>query len=461
MAITEENDIDLYYNISRSYKHSRMFVSQPLTPTTIRNTTIHDDLLRCSKAMGISETRLRENASVIRQVVQAVWQFLDAIRLVVPEPSLFTAHKNPCFYANVTTGNNLDTILLNYLRPEVSKGLQQLRKQHSKESLLKMFTHRRSLVCLPYFYVAGFPKSATTSLHEALQRHPQIASPLNKEPHWWTRVNDLSNIASFPQDYAMFHVWTYLSFFKQASEKIEEKSRSNDRDNIIVTYDGSQSLLWDSNFFRRGQDYCAMPAVLSRVQPKAKFVVVMRNPTTRLYSHFLWSFKYHLGDLEEKWPVETRKNVSESFHSEVVSITSRFKDCLKISSLFECASGFKYLTKMASINRIAHKFYIGLYYVHIRKWLQFFPREQFLFLRMEDMVANFTKAMAQIVDFLGLKQVARGEMEKWLTKANAHSGVSQAAMRNDTKNLLDEVYKPYNKLLAELLDDDRYQWLDQ
>ena len=459
MAITEENDIDLYYNISRLHKHSGMFAS--LTPATSRNATIHDDLLRCSIAMGISEARLRENASVIRQVGQAARQFLDAVRLVVPEPSLFTGHKNPCFYANVTTGSNLDTILLNYLRPEVGKGLQQLRKQHSKESLLKMFTHRRSLVCLPYFYVAGFPKSATTSLHEAFQRHPQITSPLDKEPHWWTRVNDLSNITSFPQDYAMFHVWTYLLFFKKASEKIEEKSRSSDVD--IVTYDGSQSLLWDSNFFRRGQDYCAMPAVLSRVQPKAKFVVVMRNPTTRLYSHFVWSFKYHLGDVGEKWPVGTgnRKNVSESFHSEVVSVTSRFKDCLKISSLFECASGFKYLTKMASINRIAHKFHIGLYYIHIRKWLQFFPREQFLFLRMEDMVADFTEAMDEIVDFLGLKQVARGEMEKWLTKANARSGVSQAAMRNDTKNLLDEVYRPYNKLLAELLDDDRYQWLDQ
>ena len=423
--------------------------------------TIHGDLLRCSEAMGISETRLRENASVIGQVGQAAQQFLDAVRLVVPEPFLFSRHKNPCFYSNMTTGSNLDTILLNYLRPEVSEGLQRLKKRFSRETLLEMFAHRRSLVCLPYFYIAGFPKSATTSLHEALQKHPQIANPHGKEPHWWTRVSDLSKIVNFPQDYAMFHVWTYLSFFKKVSEKIE-KMRNDGDDIDIVTYDGSQSLLWDSNFFQRGQDYCAMPAVLSRVQPKAKFVIVMRSPTTRLYSHFIWSFKHHLGDFE-KWPVETRKNVSESFHSEVVSITNRFKDCLKISSLFECASGFKYLSKMASVNRIAHKFYIGLYYVHIRKWLQFFPREQFLFLRMEDMVANFATAMAQVVDFLGLKQVARGEMEGWLTKANAQSGTSQlqAAMMNRTKSILDEVYRPYNRLLVELLDDDRYLWLDQ
>lgn len=457
MIVTEENDIDPYYHISQSHNHSRKF-ALPLTPASSRNdiSSIHSDLLSCSKVMGISETRLRENASVIRQVAQATKQFLDAVRSAVPEPNHFTAHKNPCFYSNETTGSNLDTILLNYLRSEASQGLQLLKKRFSKETLLKMFTHRRSLVCLPYFYIAGFPKGATTSLHEALQKHPQIASPLGKEPHWWTRVADLSNISSFPQDYAMFHVWTYLSFFKKASEKIEEIRNDGD----IVTYDGSQSLLWDSNFFRCGQDYCAMPAILSRVQPNAKFVVVMRNPTTRLYSHFIWSFKYHLGDIE-KWPVDIRENISESFHSEAVSVTNRFKGCLRISSLFECASGFKYRTKLASVNRIAHKFYIGLYYVHIRKWLQFFPREQFLFLRMEDIVADFTTVMAQIVDFLGLKQVARGEMEKWLTKANARSGESQAAMKTHTRSLLDEVYGPYNKLLAELLDDDRYLWLDQ
>ena len=450
MTVEEENDP--YYHIPQSRNHS------PVRASTSRNgiASIHSDLLRCSRAVGISEMRLRENASNIRHVGQAAKRFLgDAVRSVVPEPSHFTGHKNFCFYSNVTTGSNLDTILLNYLRPEVGQGLQRLKKRFSRETLLKMFVHHKSLVCLPYFYIAGFPKSATTSLHEALQKHPQIASPFDKEPHWWTRVADLSNITDLPLDYAMFHMWTYLSFFKKASKKIEQSS-----DGDIVTYDGSQSLLWDSNFFQNGQDYCAMPAVLSRVQPKAKFVVVMRNPTTRLYSHFIWSFMYHLGDFEQ-WPVKTRENISKSFHSEVVSVTNQFKECLKISSLFECASGFKSLRKKASVNRIAHKFNIGLYYVHIRKWLQFFPKEQFLFLRMEDMVANFTTTMAKIVDFLGLKQVATGEMEKWLTEANTRDDKSQAAMKSHTKTLLDEVYGPYNKLLAELLDDDKYLWLDQ
>ena len=419
--------------------------------------SIHSDLLSCSRVMGVTETRLRENDVIIRQVGQTAEQFLEAVRLVIPKPSHFTGHKNPCFYSNVTVGENPAKVLFEYLQPEVGQGQKDLHKRFDAETLLKMFMRRRTLTCLPYFYVAGFPKSATTSLHEALQRHPQIVSPRRKEPHWWTRVDGLSDGKDIHRDHAKLNVWAYLAFFNEASEKIQLGGSDGYSDS--VTYDGSQSLLWDSNFFQHGQDYCAMPAVLQRVQPKAKFVVVMRNPTTRLYSHFIWSFRYHLGDYEN-WPLKARENISESFHSEVMSVTNQFKDCLKSSSLFECASGFRSLIKMDSVGRIAHKFNIGLYYVHIRKWLQFYPREQFLFLRMEDMVANFTMAMARIVDFLGLRQVASVEMEKWLTKANALSGASLALMKNSTKHLLDEAYAPYNKLLAKLLDDDRYLWSD-
>ena len=212
MTVEEENDP--YYHVPQS--HSYSFVTRA---STSKNdiSPILSDLLRCSRAMGISETRLRENVNNIRQVEQAAEQFLDAVRLVIPEPSHFTSHRNPCFYSNMTTGGNLDTILLNYLRPEVGQGLKRLRKRFLRETLLKMFVGHESLVCLPYFYIAGFPKSASTSLHEALQKHPQIASPFDKEPHWWTRVDDLSNVTNFPQDYAIFHVWTYLSFFKKAS----------------------------------------------------------------------------------------------------------------------------------------------------------------------------------------------------------------------------------------------------
>lgn len=418
--------------------------------------SIHSCLLRCSRTMGSSEARMKSEADTIKQVAQNAKQFLDAVQLVIPEWSLFTKHKNPCFFSNFTIGNHLTQILLTYLRPEVGKGLSELQKVYSSKELLNMAAHHKSLMCLPFFYIAGFPKCATTSLHEALQKHTHIVAPINKEPHWWTRVKDLADSRKFPQEYAMFYVWTYMIFFKKAAEKLE-----TDDGNEIITYDGSQSLLWDSNFFQLGQDYCAMPAVFSRVQPDAKFIVVMRNPTTRLYSHFLWSFKYRFGGVS-KWPAYVRQNASDTFHSNVVSVTNKFKACLKSSSLFECVSEYS-KKEFAAVDKIGHKFYIGLYYVHIKKWLQFYPRKQFLFLRMEDMVANFSTTMAQILDFLDLREVSSAEVARWMTNANAQVAYmldEKYLMQNQTKHLLDEVYGPYNQLLANLLDSEKYLWMD-
>ena len=46
--------------------------------------------------------------------------------------------------------------------------------------------------CLPYFYLAGFPKCGTTDLFFEMAKHPDFFPARRKEPHWWTR-NRFSN----------------------------------------------------------------------------------------------------------------------------------------------------------------------------------------------------------------------------------------------------------------------------
>ena len=38
-------------------------------------------------------------------------------------------------------------------------------------------THKGTIFCLPYFFIAGFPKSESTSLDAALRKHSQIEGP--------------------------------------------------------------------------------------------------------------------------------------------------------------------------------------------------------------------------------------------------------------------------------------------
>ena len=41
------------------------------------------------------------------------------------------------------------------------------------------------LVCLPAFFVAGFPKAATTDLYERMSKHQYIEPGNQKEHFWW------------------------------------------------------------------------------------------------------------------------------------------------------------------------------------------------------------------------------------------------------------------------------------
>lgn len=55
------------------------------------------------------------------------------------------------------------------------------------------FRHRNSnqsvdvLQCLPYFFLIGQPKCATTDIFYRIGCHPDVAEPPLKGPHWWSR----------------------------------------------------------------------------------------------------------------------------------------------------------------------------------------------------------------------------------------------------------------------------------
>ena len=246
-------------------------------PSQIAASTIAllQDMKKCSRAMNISEETMKHAATDLEAIAKNVGVFLNAIWSIVPR-NFSSKYKNPCWHSDLvlsrdnrsTLHSKLNSEKRNYLTKELVTALTDsiFKQKHSKN-----VTSKRTF-CLPYFFVAGFPKSATSSLDDALRRHSKIVGPRCKEPHWWTRMP--LHFSNF--NYLKLSVLRYLMNF--LSRRIEEEVD-------VITYDGSQSTLWDSNFFVHHQDYCAMPAVLSRVLPNAKFLVLMRNPVTRLYSH--------------------------------------------------------------------------------------------------------------------------------------------------------------------------------
>ena len=314
-------------------------------------------------------------------------------------------------------------------------------------------TESKTLFCMPNFFIAGFPKSGTTSLDAALRQHPQIANPGRKEVHWWTRIP----LQDLNQTYLQLAVLKYLIHYSYAAKEIKVHKDS-------ITYDGSQSTLWDSqNFVSNGPDYCTMPAVISQVLPKAKFVVVMRNPITRLYSHFLYGCSNHRGQNITKWPEKIRTDPAGKFHQEVVLDIQQFNECLHRFSLYECVSENRYLGNKCG--GVGNKLTVSMYYVHLFKWLQFYPKKQFVFLRMENMDIDPHAFLSRITKFLGLHAISPKQAQQWFTtKMNVQDAAtknpSKFTMWNETWRLLEDFYTPYNAMLAKLTADKTFLWSD-
>ena len=209
-------------------------------------------------------------------MVETVHHLLKALQKIIPGPTNFSRKvKNPCW----ENGND------------------------------------GTLNCMPYFFLAGFPKCGTTTVHNILTKHPQISPPQVKEGHWWVNAqlknSDIPHVRkAVLQYFNNFHI---------------DNSHS---DKQLITYDGSASTLWQSPFMSKKNllDYCAVPAIISRILPDAKFIVMMRNPTTREFSNYLYACN---GVNEREWPTSMQADPAQYFHTHVAEALTLFNNCLK------------------------------------------------------------------------------------------------------------------------------------
>ena len=103
---------------------------------------------------------------------------------------------------------------------------------------------------------------------------------------------------------------------------------------------------------------------------------------------------------------------------------------------------------------------IGLYSLHIHRWLKVFPAEQLLFLRLEDWSKNRTRILNErIFPFLDLPPVETGRIKTGKVK-NRNWRDTNVQMMNKTRRLLMDFYQPFNMELSVMLNDTIYLWED-
>lgn len=199
----------------------------------------------------------------------------------------------------------------------------------------------------PNFLIIGAQKCGTTSLFSHLVQHPSVYLPTEKEIHF------------FDLQYDKGVKW-YISLFYEAD-----------------------STRFQS-FGEASPYYLFHPLVAERVAshfPEIKLIVLLRDPVDRAYSHFLHSKRFGL---------DTVESFEEALAIEPLRITEDFEKLKKGEILHsDSVRNYSYASR-------------GLYFQQVSRWLNYFPTDQFLFIKSEEFYTNPAGIFRDVCRFLGV-----------------------------------------------------------
>lgn len=187
----------------------------------------------------------------------------------------------------------------------------------------------------PDVYLIGAQKSGTTTLTHLLSQHPNICIGKRKEPHFFT-YNWSKGLAWYQDKFSLCENAVCIDASTSYS-----MAPLNVQENINV-----------KKYLQN------VPQKIYSVNPKAKFIYLLRDPVERTYSGY--------------WHRVNRGREQKSF-GEVIAQN----DCFYLD--------------------------VSNYYGQLALWLEYFPIESFLFVLFEDMKTNSTQIAKECFNFIGVE----------------------------------------------------------
>src|SRR5437588_2435045 len=214
---------------------------------------------------------------------------------------------------------------------------------------------------LPDFLIIGGQRCGTSSLYYYLTDHPDIISASTKETHF------------FDECFAKGLAW-YQAQFPSSAHKMYARSVLKQN---FITGEGTPYYIL----------YPHAPKRAFEILPHVKIIALLRNPVERAYSQY-W--------IEVKAGYETL-SFEEAIKTEQERIAGELEKMLQDENYYgHSFRHFSYLTR-------------GIYVDQLQNWLRYYPKEQLLTLKSEDLYSKPAETMQKTLKFLG---VAQGELNK-------------------------------------------------
>lgn len=268
--------------------------------------------------------------------------------------------------------------------------------QHKKIKNITLFFHQRycsltgSFHPLPNYLIIGAAKCGTGSLYRYLNQHPQIKPALTKE------------VRFFDKYYNKGINW-YRIFFP-FKDLLKRK---------YITGEATPRYL----------DHPHAPKRVKEVIPNAKLIVLLRNPIDRAYSMYNMRL--------------SRGRETHSFEESIKLEKERTKGEFKKMELDKNYYSSPYY----------HHSYLerGIYVDKLKRWMNVFPKEQFLIVKSEEFFKNTSEIYDKVLKFLGLPS---HELQSYPVQGRVSK---LKPMSPNLRKQLAEFFKPHNERLYEFL----------
>ena len=149
---------------------------------------VKNKMRECSLAMGLRQQTWLSKEPVIHSVATNLTPYLNALGSIIPQHFL-SSYRSPCWRSPIILSyqQQKDLRLLDkkHMMTKVMLGYRENLKRNLYQSIFQPSLHKgdESLMSLPALFMAGFPKSGTTTLHTVLVKHEMMVKT-RKERQW-------------------------------------------------------------------------------------------------------------------------------------------------------------------------------------------------------------------------------------------------------------------------------------
>lgn len=281
------------------------------------------------------------------------------------------------------------------------------RKTSDKQNIQKYVNSLYGIYCdvtsslhvLPDFLIIGAEKCGTTSLYEYLARHPCVFPSRGKEISYFDK--------KFEKKFSWYKLFFPLKWEKFFIKKLWKKE--------FITGEATPRYL----------NHPLVPKRIAKLIPNVKIIIMLRNPIDRAYSHYQMEYDYGRDQL----------SFEDAIQKEDERIEGEFEKMEKLENYY--SPKYYWFSHLKA----------GIYLDQIERWHKFFPKEQFLIIKSEDLYENPTETYNQVLKFLNLTSYALENYKKFRSR-------KYDKMYPETRLRLKEFYKPYNEKLYKYLGRD-------